>query len=255
MQSGQCGPARWVAVALERDVLVISAHLPHRLLSPDLFHSVLEELYALFQEFPKHNIILGMDANTRMYGTTDYSAVGPAVLPAELTTLELDRAAQLHKLAADHRLVCTNTWMEDTNDLHTRRDWIDHSTWQIDFILASKELPIRIVGVDHHTHFATDHRPVFIEVARKEAKTKRNCRGETCIRGWMPAISWEAFDQEHRWDWNCWDTCMTAWSKAASVHRQKPENSRKDTELTRLSEELRRALPEVKKTLSNLIID
>lgn len=74
-----------MAVDVEEEYLIISAHLPHIGKSLQDYASTLEELSGFVLGYPKRKVLLGGDLNVRLAGTTDNVLIGPSV-PREETS-------------------------------------------------------------------------------------------------------------------------------------------------------------------------
>ena len=65
------GGSRWVAVDFRGEMLLISAHLPHKRGALSELKAVLEEIQAVIDAHQKHKVVLGVDASTKFNGTVD----------------------------------------------------------------------------------------------------------------------------------------------------------------------------------------
>lgn len=128
-----------MAVDFQGEMLLISAHLPHKRRTLLELETTLEEIQAVIAAHPNHKVVLGVDASTKLNGTVDYLHVGAQVPRAVLTAAERERAKAVHTFAAERGLVVANTWMDgDTEDQwFTRTNWNGEGPVQIDYIMTS----------------------------------------------------------------------------------------------------------------------
>ena len=50
----------------------------------------------MMKKFKGHDVLMGMDANSKLSGLCDYHAIGPGVPEAALTAEEMQRAVMVH---------------------------------------------------------------------------------------------------------------------------------------------------------------
>jgi hypothetical protein len=100
------------------------------------FELMLEELGTFIAGHARKRIIMGIDANAKLLGTTDYHHVGDQTHMTNMNAMDRERARALHTFIADGDLVATNTFKyTDRNEaLATRTNWSGNGTSQIDFI-------------------------------------------------------------------------------------------------------------------------
>ena len=247
------GGTRWLAAEFNAKVLLISAHFPHKRLPIQTFTDMLEEIGAFMERFPTHIVFMGADLNARLSGATDYTLVGPAIPYAILTAAEQERATMAHEFVTKHSLMLCNTWADGYHDnLHfTRKNWNDTGEAQVDFMLASSTASVRETGVDHHTHFNTDHRPVSCEAVM--GGHSQPSPFVKCLRNWKPALSWNQFAVDLPWQWQSWETCAATWREAAKEHQASAATIEPDLELQALIVAVRRAGIEEKRIISKKI--
>ena len=51
--------------------IIVSAHFPHKRLVLAQFTATLEELDTILGKFPKHEVLMGLDANAKLAGHSD----------------------------------------------------------------------------------------------------------------------------------------------------------------------------------------
>ena len=208
---------RWVAVDVGKDMVIISAHLPHARRSLQEYTLVLQELDHFLQTRSGRRVVLGMDANVRMASLRDPGLIGPAVPHAmrDITAMERSRAAALHELMSKRRLMAANTFAtESTRELLvTRHAWKAESGGeQVDFILSSGWWLVES-HVDQHLQVDSDHRAVSAEFLYTGPSLK-GTRGARCVRNWKPTPEWKT-EAEELTDWS------SGWALAAASLREK----------------------------------
>ena len=160
------GRARWVAVDVEEEFLVISAHLPHIGKSLLEYAATLEEIYGFVTTYAKRKVLLGGDLNVKLAGTTDHVLIGPSVPRGNLRPQERERASLIVEFVAKLGLIVANTFA-DCNHEHlmtTRSNWSGQGTEeQIDFVLAPANLMLAEANVEQYLDGDTDHRLVSCE--------------------------------------------------------------------------------------------
>ena len=221
---------RWVAIDVRQKLLVVSAHLPHRRRPFSEFVELLEELTALFRQYPHRKILFAMDANCRMSGTCDWRVVGPGTpRMAELSATETEHASFLHEFLARHSLYLANTWcadgMDDETDaeqLYTRSSWDEVTQLaQIDFIAASHSLRLDSCRVEHGSAVSTDHFALAATFSCKRPPC-RPLAPRPSLVGWRPASSWHpaVAEKAQHLDWQDWSSCADSLASLAVVHQQ-----------------------------------
>jgi hypothetical protein len=137
--------------------------------------------------------MLGIDANAKLWGTTDAVHVGEQVLRATMTPEDRERAKALHSFIASRGLVAVNTFMNtaENEDLVTRTNWSGIGTSQIDFVLAAEAIDLVNIKMGDAGWFSTDHRPVICCWKMAEEDIGEAPARVRCIRDWMPSVSWE----------------------------------------------------------------
>ena len=99
---------RWVAIKMQTsNRVLISAHLPTIKAPLEDFNVPLHEIESLIRKFPDHEVILGVDANTKVFSFEDGWHVGPCTKPAKLTSKEKERFSEFLTRTG---LVLANTW-------------------------------------------------------------------------------------------------------------------------------------------------
>jgi hypothetical protein len=215
------GGSRWVAVDFQGEMLLISAHLPHKRRTLLEFETTMEEIQALIAAHPNHKVVLGMDANTKLNGTIDYQHVGAQVPRAVLSATERERAKAVHTFVAERDLVVANTWMDgDTEDQwFTRTNWNGEGPEQIDFIMTSRSLKVENIWIEKHTWFNSDHHALVCRWST--GKGPQQPRSSTkSLRGWAPGPDWCAAVRERLTDWSNWDTTAAQLRETAVLHGQ-----------------------------------
>ena len=210
------GRARWLAVDVEEEFLVLSAHLPHIGKSLQDFASTLEEIGAFVQSYPKRLVLLGGDLNTKLAGTSDDVHIGPAVPRVNLRAAERVRASMVMEFVTKLGLTVANTFADCTHEhlMATRENWNGQGdAAQIDFVLASSNLHIAEASVEQYLSCATDHRLVNCEFVLGPAKA-RPTQTTRCIKNWKPNMHWEKQANDSMETWNI------DWEKAADLLRE-----------------------------------
>ena len=159
--------ARWIAVELDGQMTLISAHLPHKGSKLGEFEATWRNSKEFLNGRPKQHVIFGRDFNANLFGMTDYFHVGESI-PRPRTVIDTNdslRARVLHTMVTELDLTVTNTWMNaDTErELFTRSSWSNQedSLTQMDFIMTSRKLEMKHVQVLESDWFKTDHRAVY----------------------------------------------------------------------------------------------
>ena len=80
-----------MAVDVEEEYLIVSAHLPHIGKSLQEYASTLEEITGFVLDYPKRKVLLGRDLNAKLAGTTDNVLIGPSVPRGNLRAQERER--------------------------------------------------------------------------------------------------------------------------------------------------------------------
>jgi hypothetical protein len=239
---------RWVAIEFKCKYIIVSAHLPHRRIPTHEFVETLLELQHFLRRFPRHKLIIGMDANARVAGTVDWAHIGPAVPEAELTVRESERAGHLLEFLAVHRLYLANTWTNAEGANHfqfTRRAWDSGSEGQVDFLAISMALELEHSSVDLATTCSSDHFAVAAQVSGM-ASLRRPPQRTPCIRNWKPAESWSEAAVETNWFWSDWSVCTAQWRELTAAHQAKPPTMEIDAQLEELLTEQKAARPEIR---------
>ena len=209
------GRARWVAVDVDEEYLVIGAHLPHIGKNLQEYASTLEEIKGFVSEYPKRRVLLGGDLNAKLAGTTDNVLIGPSVPRANLRAQERERASLIVEFVARLGLIVANTFANCNHEhlMTTRTNWSGRGTEaQIDFVLASANMVLTEASVEQYLSGDTDHRLVNVEFTidapQEKAELKRKC-----IKLWRPDSTWEhkANIKMKSWDHN--------WEEAAELLR------------------------------------
>ncbi len=97
-----------MAVDFKGEVLLISAHLPHRGRATIELESPMEEL-SNFLATKKHRVFRGIDANTRLNGMTDFYHVGSQMPKANMLALDRESAKAVHAFVTEQNLIVANT--------------------------------------------------------------------------------------------------------------------------------------------------
>ena len=100
-----------LAVELNGQLTLISAHLPHKGSTMREFEATLTELQEFLNGRPKQHVILGEDFNVNLFGVTDYLHVGESI-PRPRTLIDTNdslRARALHTMVTELDLTVTNT--------------------------------------------------------------------------------------------------------------------------------------------------
>ena len=131
---------RWVAIKMQTsNRVLISAHL--------------------LRKFPDHEVVLGVDANTKVFSFEDGWHVGPCTKPAKLTSKEKERASSFTEFLKRTGLVLANTWNRDdmigeaTKKPWHKSDFLEHvdedRDTQIDFVAVRATSRVQSCEVDH----------------------------------------------------------------------------------------------------------
>jgi endonuclease/exonuclease/phosphatase family metal-dependent hydrolase len=217
------GRVRWVAVDVDEEYLVISAHLPHIGKSLQEYASTLEEIKGFVSEYPKRKVLLGGDLNVKLAGTTDNVLIGPSVPRANLRAQERERASLIVEFVAKLGLIVANTFANCNHEhlMTTRTNWSGRGTEaQIDFVLASANMVLTEASVEQYLSGDTDHRLVNVEFTidapQEKAELKRKC-----IKHWRPDSTWEHKANSMMKDW------ATNWEEAAELLRSIADDCKK----------------------------
>ena len=116
---GVGGESRWIAIN-NTPKIIISAHLPHKRLPLEQFTATLEELDTFMGKFPKHEVLMGIDANTNLAGHADGFRVGSAVSKSDMTAGDEERATFFVNFHDQERAGSAKHL--DTGSSTTRRD-------------------------------------------------------------------------------------------------------------------------------------
>jgi hypothetical protein len=156
------GGARWVACTFG-DVMLVTAHLPHSGRGQLEYELTMEELGAFLEVNARFRFMVGVDANAKLWGTTDFCHVGEQVLRAAMTAEDRERARALHSFIASWGLVAVNTFMNSSgsSELVTRTNWNGTGASQIDFVLAAEAIIVVDVKMGDAEWFSTDHKPII----------------------------------------------------------------------------------------------
>ena len=71
--------------------IIVSAHFPHKRLPLGQFTATLEESDTLGERFPKHEVLIGLDANAKLASHSDGFRVGNAVPNSDMTAGDEER--------------------------------------------------------------------------------------------------------------------------------------------------------------------
>ena len=239
------GGTRWVAAELTikgRRLLLISAHLPHKRLPTERLSEVIGDIEDVISKYPHHEILMGVDTNTKMYGTSDNLHVGPAVPASAHSAKETERAGIVHEFLAKNGLTAQNTWTKEPvtdKDLFTRRSWEDKALLgdgapgvQVDFIFTSLKTKAIECKVLDNSFMNTDHSPVALSVGmQREPRPKRSPRPP---RGWRPSAEWISAVESTDWNWGLWHQCADNLVQMADTHTHPDCQPSRDAELLKL---------------------
>ncbi|CAE8695540.1 unnamed protein product, partial [Polarella glacialis] len=213
------GGSRWVAVDFQGEMLLISAHLLHKRRTLLELETTLEEIQAVIAAHPKHKVVLGVDANTKLNGTVDYQHIGAQVPRAVLTAAERERAKAVHTFTAEGGLMVANTWMGgDTDDQwFTRTNWDGEGPAQIDYIMTSMAVKVENIWIEKHTWFNSDHHALVCKWATGKGPKQPRSSAQS-LRGWAPGPEWCDAVRERVTDWSNWDTTAAQLRDTAVLH-------------------------------------
>ena len=79
MPKAECGESRWIGIEVtinNTPKMIVSAHIPHKRLPLDQFTATLEESDTLGKRFPKHEVLIGLDAIAKLASHSDGFRVG-----------------------------------------------------------------------------------------------------------------------------------------------------------------------------------
>jgi hypothetical protein len=216
------GGSRWVAVDFQKKMLLISAHLPHKGRPMMELESTLLEIQMAIDLHPGYQVMMGVDANTKLCGMTDHVHVGSQVPRAVLSAAERDRAKAVHTFAAEKDLVVTNTWMDgDSEDQWcTRTNWNGEGSEQIDYFMTSRRVKVESIKVNKHEWFSSDHYALACKWSIEEDREPPR-KSARSLRGWAPGPEWSAAVQDSVKDWSDWGTAATQLCETAALHGKK----------------------------------
>ena len=243
------GAARWVAAELKmsvrRPLLLISAHLPLSRAPTEQLIKVLEDIESMMQKYPRHEIVLGMDANCKVAGLTDFFTIGSGVPASTMRAKDMDRATILQNFLCRSQLSLQNTWADFCcpDDLHTRTDWEGNQGAQIDFVATSMSVHIKSCELGQIGFMKTDHRPILrdIEIKGKDCMHNKQPRGIARRRNWKPGEQWKPHCANQAWCWADWQTSASHLVEAAQDHAHPSCWRVKDEVLEDLQEQLKLA--------------
>ena len=230
---------RWVAIKMQvsRRVL-ISAHLPTIKAPLEDFNVPLHEIESLIRKFPDHEVILGVDANTKVFSFEDGWHVGPCTKPAKLTSKEKERASSFIEFLTRAGLVLANTWNrnnmigEATKKPWHKCDFLEHvdedRDTQIDFVAVRATTRVQSCEIDHSLDtlgidtIRSDHWPLTCSISAEVVKQVSPKRS-SCVVNWRPAPEWEN-EMEKMWDWSRPAEVLENWRTVAAEHQLPQEN-------------------------------
>ena len=229
------GGARWVACTFGHNVVLITAHLPHSGRGLLEFELMLEELGTFIAGHARKRIIMGIDANAKLLGTTDYHHVGDQTHMTNMNAMDRERARALHTFIADGDLVATNTFKyTDRNEaLATRTNWSGNGTSQIDFILVSDSVDVSDIYIGDHAWYNSDHKPLVCTWNLPVAAQFHIPEKIMCTRNWKPAEGWHSAAQ-YLQNWGAWDTFVADFRHATKKHGQRKAKAVEDPALADL---------------------
>ena len=148
------GGARCVAVDFNSSHVLVSLHLQHRRAGLGALQETLAEVRQFLCSTRGRNVVIGMDANTKVGDILDYVHVGESVPAAAHSAENGDRAVHIHELLVEFGLALTNTFSDTSGEeLHTRTNWSGDGPVQIDFLAASLGMSCCEVAVDATMNF------------------------------------------------------------------------------------------------------
>ena len=119
----------------------------------------MHEIEIVIRKFPDHEVILGVDANTKVFSFEDGWHVGPCTKPAKLTSKEKRESVFIHRVLTRTGLVLANTWNRDgrigeaTKKPWHKCDFLEHvdedRDTQIDFVAVRATSCVQSCEVDH----------------------------------------------------------------------------------------------------------
>jgi hypothetical protein len=226
--------ARWVACTFG-DVMLVTAHLPHSGRGQLEYELTMEELGAFMDVNVRFRFMVGVDANAKLWGTTDFCHVGEQVLRAAMSAEDRERARALHSFIASRGLVAINTFAntEEMADLVTRTNWNGTGASQIDYVLAAEAIPVINVKVGDAEWFTTDHRPIICSWRLADEVLADAPARIRCLRNWVPSESWEARAADML-DWSNWQDMAEHIRETASWHRVRKSRPKDDPTLAAL---------------------
>ena len=138
---------RWVAIKMQTsNRVLISAHVPTIKAPLEDFNVPLHEIEQLIQKFPNHEVILGVDANTKVFSFEDGWHVGPCTKPAKLTSKEKERESSFTEFLTRTGLVLANTWGRDNGiGEATKKPW--HKCDPFEHVDEDRDTQIYFVAV------------------------------------------------------------------------------------------------------------
>ena len=103
--------------------IITSPDLPHQQRPLEQFTATLEELDTIWRKFPKHEVLMGLDANVKLAGHSGGFRVGYAGPDSDMTANDGERATCFVNFMTKNGLVAQNTWTTadaPQEEMHTR---------------------------------------------------------------------------------------------------------------------------------------
>ena len=230
---------RWVSITMQiSNRVLISAHLPTINAPLEDFNVTLHEIEQLIRRFPDHEVILGIDANTKVFSFEDGWHVGPCTKPAKLTSKEKERASSFTEFLTRTGLVLANTWgRENSISEATKKPWhksellghIDEERdTQIDFVAVKASSRVQSFEVDHSMDtlgtdtIRSDHWPITCSIST-EVCNQRPPKRTPCVVDWRLTPEWED-EMDKVWDWSRPAEVLESWRTVAAEHQILQEN-------------------------------
>ena len=213
--------------------VLISAHLPTIKAPLEDFNVPLHEIELIIRKCPDHEVILGVDANTKVFSFEDGWHVGPCTKLAKLTSKEKERASSFTEFLTRTGLVLANTWNRDdrigeaTKKPWHKCDFLEHvdedRDTQIDFVAVRATSRVQSCEVDHSLDtlgidtIRSDHWPLTSSISSEVVK-QISPKRSTCVVNWRPAPEWES-EMEKIWNWSRPAEVLENWRTVAAENQ------------------------------------
>ena len=210
--------ARWIALQLSDEMILVSLHLPHAGRPFSEFTECLMGLSKFLKANTVRHCCLGMDANVQVGGIVDHLHVGDSVFGRPQGRKNAERALLFLEFLSSHNLYLANTFGDVLVEHRaTRYSWEGFGTSQIDYLAISCDISCLGVNVDRVLDFRTDHKLVWGCFAKHIRQAI--CSRRPSVRNWKPAPSWFSVRDSLPWQWESWDLTLSVWHRTALEHK------------------------------------